>query len=210
MSAPDGLFAAKGQAQPVDQTRDATDRSAKPESSTSGAVDTVVDIEAGPLPDLFGEPAPSLFGEPAPSLFGEPANDESEETSPDSDDDAENSGDTATVEPPPAASLLTIVSQRSAARRLPATPDKSKATPPDAFNEIDDDDVDTPTDTAAAEDTGPKTINLPVPVPIQLPMVIDSPAASKSGWDRRMAALAACVAISIAGAVTILIAGSAD
>lgn len=187
MSAPDGLFAAKGQAQPVDQTREATDLSDEREAITSAAVDTA----AAPLPDLFGEPA----------------NDESTPPSQDTDDNAVTAG---YAEPPPAASLLTIVSQQSAARRRPARPENPNTTSPEAFKDTGDDDAETKPNITATEDTVLKTANLPVPVQIQLPMVIDNPVADKHKWDRRMAALAACIAISIAGAATFLIAGSAD
>lgn len=187
MSAPSGLFAAKGQAQPVDQTRGETDIPAEPATDESITADT----EAGPLPDLFGEPA----------------NDENAETSPGTDENTAGDGD---AEPAPAASLLTIVSQRSAARRRQATPDRPDMTPPAAFTEIADKDLDTHPDVTAAEKTGPITTNLPVPVRIQLPMVTANAATDKSRWDRRMAAVAACVAIAVAGAVTILIAGSVD
>lgn len=184
-SAPAGLFAAKGEAQPVDQTRNAKDVPTAPEiiSPLAGASETA------PLPDLFGEPA----------------NDETEAISSSSNATAE---DTGTHEPPPAASLLTIVSQRSAARRRPGV---SHDTNPDAVSKVADDNaIEAPPETVPAEKTAPKTANLPVPVQIQLPMTIESPVAGRSPWNRRIAALAACVAIAVAGAVTILIADTAN
>ncbi len=91
MSAHDNLFAAKGSAQPVNQTISADDPAIDAQATTSADVSA----EKTPLPDLFGEPA----------------NEETAGSSPDVDDDALDG------EPAPAASLLTIVSQRSAARR---------------------------------------------------------------------------------------------
>lgn len=189
MSAPDGLFAAKGQAQPVDQTSSAADIPTEPESDASNTTDA----DISPLPDLFGEP-------PKDEATEDP-------TRPDS-----NKVDGGEAEPPPAASLLTIVSQRSAARRRPGTPDTPDTPDTISPKAVTETDGDPPQDTDEndAAETGSHTINLPVPVQIQLPVATETPVADKSRWDRRKTALAACVAISIAGAVAILIAGPAD
>jgi hypothetical protein len=106
------------------------------------------------------------------------------------------------------------VSQRSAARRRQAAPGISDTTPPETFTGTgsEDEALVAPLKAVDADTskTGRQTTNLPVLVKIQLPMVTDSPVGGKSRWDRRIAALAACVAISIAGATAILIAGSTD
>ena len=197
MSAHDNLFAAKGSAQPVNQTISADDPAIDAQATTSADVSA----EKTPLPDLFGEPA----------------NEETAGSSPDVDDDALDG------EPAPAASLLTIVSQRSAARRRTtgrvsldtqgASTQRSGPPTPDIANDTDSGTGPTVIDTPGAntETDGSPATNLPVRVQVQLPMVIhDGPVLAKSGRDRRLAALAACVAISIAGAIAILIAGSGE
>lgn len=171
MNAYDGLFAAKGDAQPVDQARRIQDPPSEPKAGTS----TEAETKQLPLTDLFGEPVHQETTEASSVIDGNPANDE----------------------PPPAASLLTIASQRSAARRRISSPEKPDIPTPGKAGD------------GATETDALPTANLPVPVRIQLPIRIGpAPAGAKRPWDRRIAALAASVAISLAGAATILIAGS--
>ena len=192
MSASDGLFAAKGQARPVDEARGDADDPAERNPVASGASDD----ETTPLPDLFGEAA----------------NDQTASSSGGIDDDA---GD---PEPLPAASLLTIISQRSAAKRRHSVDGRSKSPSPDSFTEDQSaeslsapDEPGAGTDSrTATTDSSPQSTNLPVPVPIQLPMVGDRPAPEKRKTVRRIVALAACLALSLAGAAAILIAGAED
>ena len=105
MSAHDGLFAAKGDAQPVDRASRVQDSPSEPAGGTS----TEAETKQLPLTDLFGEPVHQETTEASSVIDGNPANDE----------------------PPPAASLLTIVSQRSAARRRISSPEKPDMPPKD-------------------------------------------------------------------------------
>lgn len=194
MSAPDGLFATKGRAQPVDQARGNTDTLDEQGAGTSGNADPTGE----PLPDLFGEP---VLPEADVSPLG-------------SDDET---GDT---EPPPAASLLSIISQRSAARRRPQARPGSETTPPEAIIEDTDDTMVTATDAPAAEDIHtdasdvdkpePQASNLPVPVVVKLPVVTEIAATEERKPFPRVAALAACVALTVSAAVAVLIATPAD
>ena len=69
MSASDGLFAAKGQARPVDEARGDADDPAERNPVASGASDD----ETTPLPDLFGEARRKPAHDHQPAERGEAA-----------------------------------------------------------------------------------------------------------------------------------------
>lgn len=182
----DGLFAAKGRATPLEKT-----------------------LPEEPLPGSQPEPAPvstNASTAPLPGIFANSPKDDAPQ-----DEAAENAGDLG-AEPPPAASLLTIAAQGSAARsRLKAC--KQEPPPPDGCPDNGLEDCDTPgsehiplaktESTPARAAATEKTVHLPVPVPIKLPSVVEAPENAKTSSYKKAALLAASIAILVAGAIAI-------
>lgn len=187
----DGLFAAKGRAAPLDKT-----------------------LPEEPLPGSQPESPPvstNVDTAPLPGIFAETPKDDAPR-----DEAAEIAGELG-AEPPPAASLLTIAAQGSAARsRLKAR--EQAPPPPDGCPDNGLEDCDTPgsehiplaeTESTPARDAATKkTIHLPVPVPIKLPSVVEAPENAKTPSYKKAALLAASVAILVAGAIAINVSGT--
>lgn len=138
---------------------------------------------------------------PLPGIFTE----EIGKTEPDGGDGTPARTDAA--EPPPAASLLTIMTQgsaarsRMAARTLPEpipepdgeTGDAAPVSEPDTAAEIRSD--------AVADAPSDAPVHLPVPVRTNLPAVVAAPPTPKAFRYRKAALLAASVAVVIAGSI---------
>lgn len=178
LNADGDLFAVKGRAVPMDETRSEEPTAPRP----------------GPAPE---EPSPVIA--PLPGIFIDDA-DDAPVVSADADQ-----GIPQDAEPPPAASLLTIAAQESAARsrlksREPSAPiddeEDSKPVVPNRDQEPDQDAVE-----ESARETRP---NLPVPVPISLPVALGTPD-SEQGHPRRRLYL---VAASVAGLFVVAVAAS--
>lgn len=176
LSAADGLFAAKGRAVPLDKTR--------PENTAIDAASNIPAME----PDGGTAALPGIFA------------DNPDETAADG-----AAGGTGPGEPPPAASLLTIASQESAARaRRPARAVPEPETNTDAAVPAGEMEADATDPNDAAPDA---PVYLPVPVTISLPSVIARPDGPKHLWYGNAALLAASIAVLaamlVAGTITL-------
>jgi hypothetical protein len=184
LSADDDLFVTKGQATPLEQTRpeETPANDGLPPSPISQDFDTAT------LPGIFA--------------------DTPDEDPAEGDNKAEDGS--AGTEPPPAASLLAIATQGSAARsRLRVRP------PPQTGDGTANGNVQGETETtksgepldantSAENDTVMNTgVYLPVPVRINLPSVIAPIADPKPPRWKKTAMLAGCVAVMAAGSIAI-------
>lgn len=190
LSADDDLFAAKGRATPLEQTRPKETR----EETTAADAPTPPPISH----DLGTAALPGFFAEGP------------DDATPDSDHWAEDG--TAETEPPPAASLLSIAAQGSAARsrlgaRTPSPPDNDTG----GENVQGDAAITEPgkthdADPGANDELHANTaVRLPVPIRINLPSVIAPIAEPRPSQRKKAALLAACIAVIAAGSTVMFV-----
>lgn len=178
LSADDDLFAAKGRAAPLARTRPAAEADDRPLEAASDDQPPVI----APLPGIF------LDEQEADVTVSK----RDQEPAPDN------------PEPPPAASLLSIATQESAARRRSRdqgaldSPTDPEATPALEIN---------PERDAPSDNRPDGTARLPVPVAIALPAVIESRKTPNRQRRQTIMGAAACIAVILASTVGTLLTG---